>query len=161
MKIFHLGLLIATCTLGACITHPKDYLLSRDFRPDGQALQPFEQVARLLVETNQTYPDMPVNNLWTLKIVSVNGVAIPNSAVYIQVSPGTHTLQYECRYRFTPNDVGGARSSRSDKFKFEPGQRVYGYVSGSVMTEDRRNGFVKTTGKCWMDRISTKSPLFL
>jgi hypothetical protein len=73
-------------------------------RLDGQALAASKDVAKLEIQTHQQFPGQPFDYHSWATLISVDGVPAPQSGVvFVQLSPGAHSLKYTCGIRGSVN----------------------------------------------------------
>lgn len=127
-------------------------------RLDGQPLTKNEDAIKIALHPSKTFPGRPFDTHWYVDIESIDGQVVPDKTVFIQLSPGEHTLTYACRVRMSPTDLGGATSKRSTKVTLGAGKTYYAYARGTFNTTKTSGGYVESNGTCSISDFSTENP---
>lgn len=154
--------MVLTGTIGLGVTGCAFAPPDPDIRLDGMPLLPKDEAARIMRWSSKSYSGHPFNNEWKMHILSIDGKPVPQSAQYIQVSPGKHSIEYECTAKFAYSDTGGGSGQGTISHTFIAGQTVYGYVRGVMNSYKKVTGsIIESTGTCSSTGFSIKNPYFI
>lgn len=150
-----IAVICAAAGLVGCATGTKEA------RMDGAPLMPASAVAKIALHPAESFSGHALNTRWAVDIISIDGVAVPQNTGLVQVSPGEHTLEYNCLYKFSLNDLGGALSkNKKAKFSLQAGKTYYAYAKGSIHTSKYSGGYHESTGTCSVESLSEDNPFF-
>jgi hypothetical protein len=99
---------------------------TKELRLDGQALAPPKDVVRLVIHTHQQFPGQPFDYHSWADLVSVDGAPVPKSGVaFVQLSPGSHLLQYNCGVRNSINSDWQTGDKEEKRFSLTAAGTTY------------------------------------
>lgn len=149
------GLVVAVALLGACAGAPER-------RTDGRPLEAKEVVARVSVGSVRTFPGKPLNNWWMVSLSKVDGNAIPEGTGRLQLTPGEHTFEYQCRVRMQYNDTGGSVGTGSVTVSLKAGMLYYAWpVAKPTGSKTYPDGSITSTGTCIVNQFNTDNPFIM